>query len=124
MSDVSIVPFHPGRRPADEAAHPGLGSSERVAVMLPDQSDPAYLLYTATGAVRATLEFTGPFGTRAPISVQGWSGRVIEPRRFALDARGEPVLEPAEAGRLVLELDPERDLTPGNWDPFAFEYLF
>ena len=127
MSDIAIVPFFPGRRPADEGAHPGLGSSERVAVMLPDQSDPAYVLYThaGPGEVRATLEFTGPHGTRAPVAVPGWSERVIEPRRFALDAHGEPVLEAAAAGgRLVLEVQPERDLESTTWDPFGFEHLF
>ena len=47
-----IVPFMPGRRPEDEAAHPGLGSSEDVALILPDgEHDVAHLLYDVVGDV-------------------------------------------------------------------------
>ena len=48
---IQVVPFVPGRRPADEASHPGLGSSEEVAVILPgEDEDPACVLYTLPGA--------------------------------------------------------------------------
>ena len=48
-----IVPFVPGRRPAAEAAHPGLGSSEKVALILPDEEqDLAFLLYDLDGGRR------------------------------------------------------------------------
>jgi hypothetical protein len=43
--ECRMVPFVPGRRPSDEAAYPGLGSSEAVAAILPDgRDDPAWLL--------------------------------------------------------------------------------
>src|SRR5215208_4167591 len=49
--ECRMVPFVPGRRPSDEAAYPGLGSSEATAVILPDgKEDPAWLLYALPGA--------------------------------------------------------------------------
>ncbi len=119
------MPFFPGRRPSDEAAHPGLGSSERVAVLLPGgEPDPAHVLYTASGpgAVRATLSFTGPHGTRAPVPVPGWEDRPVAPMSFVLGADGEPLLAPGERGRLVLSLPPVSDVLGA--DAFAFEHLF
>src|SRR6266536_2106199 len=45
-----IVPFVPGRRPIDEAAHPWLGSSDQAALIVDgDQPNVAYLLYIVTG---------------------------------------------------------------------------
>src|ERR671915_1293656 len=53
--ECRMVPFVPGRRPSDEAAYPGLGSSEAVAAILPDgRDDPAWLLYGLSGASRKT----------------------------------------------------------------------
>src|SRR3954470_6874047 len=47
-----IVPFVPGRRPAAEATHPGLGSSAEVAVILPGaDADRAFLLYDLDGGL-------------------------------------------------------------------------
>jgi CRP-like cAMP-binding protein len=128
-----FVPFIPGRRPEDEAAHPGLGSSEDVGVILPgSDEDPAHLLYTLAGPadVRATVSFTGPDGSLAPIPVPGWEDRALPPVRFA-----------PESDRLLLRLSPARDLLPGSWrweeagealragatdaeDPFTFGHQF
>src|SRR3954454_21152141 len=85
-----FVPFIPGRRPEDEAAHPGLGSSEDVAVILPGgDEDSAALLYTLSRAadVRATVSFTGPDGSLAPVPVPGWEDRLLAPVRFAPESR-------------------------------------
>jgi CRP-like cAMP-binding protein len=134
LADVcAFVPFIPGRRPEDEAAHPGLGSSEDVAVILPGgDEDSAALLYTLSRAadVRATVSFTGPDGSLAPVPVPGWEDRLLAPVRFA-----------PESSRLVLRLSPAGDLLPGRWrweelgetlragatdgsDPFTFGHLF
>jgi CRP-like cAMP-binding protein len=120
---VSFVPFIPGRRPEDEATHPGLGSSEDVGVILPGgEEDTAELLYTADGDVRVTVSFTGPDGTMPPVPVPGWEDRPLEPVRFA-----------PESDRLVLRLSPARDLLPvdaSRWgatdepDPFTFGHQF
>ena len=147
-----IVPFVPGRRPAAEAAHPGLGSSEAVALILPDsEQDRAFLLYDLDGGaadeVRARVSFTGPDGSLAPVPVPGWDDRVAAPLTFVLDADGaaqlaEPGPAPDPPWRRVLALTPARDLLPGEawaWDelgagirdgatddadPFTFGHLF
>ena len=114
-----ILPFVPGRRPSDEALHPGLGSSEDVAVLLPgERDDPAWLLYELSGAeaesaaVRVRVSFTGPDGAQPPVPVPGWEDREIAPRAIGI------------AGRRVLELSPARDLLPVADDRFTFEHLF
>src|SRR5262249_21667087 len=74
--ECRIVPFVPGRRPGAEAAHPGLGSSEAVAVILPgEEQDPAWVLYTLEGEaeVRARVSFAGA------IPVPGWEDRPVPP---------------------------------------------
>ena len=63
---IRVVPFVPGRRPADEAAYPGLGSSEEVAVILDGQEDPACVLYTLTGADRPEVS------VQVSIPAAGW----------------------------------------------------
>ena len=92
---------------------PGLGSSENVAVILPDgREDTASLLYTAPAdtEIRCTVSFTGPDGTLPPVPVPGWEDRPLAPERF-------------ESGRLVLRLSPARDLLQGE-DRFTFEHQF
>ena len=92
---IRIVPFVPGRRPMDEAAHPGLGSSEEVAVILAgdDQEDPACVLYTLPAAerpgvsVQVSLSLDG-----APVT--GWQRREIPIERVS-DERFLFVLHPA-----------------------------
>src|SRR5260221_13221044 len=54
-----IVPFITGRRPTDEAAHPGLGSSDNSSMILPAvQADEnaAYILYNLDGLDGYTAE--------------------------------------------------------------------
>src|SRR5262245_48491189 len=99
----------PGCRPEDEAAHPGMGSSEDVGVILPGgDDDPAHLLYTLSGNenVRCTVTFEGS------VPVQGWEDRPIV-----------PVLSGPESDRFVLKLSPARDLLVGE-DRFTFGHLF
>jgi CRP-like cAMP-binding protein len=131
--ECRILPFVPGRRPSDEALHPGLGSSEDVAVLLPgERDDPAWLLYELSGAgaedavVRARVSLTGPDGARPPVPVPGWEDREIAPLAFVVAADGTIVVGPAANadGRRVLALSPARDLLPGADDRFAFEHLF
>ena len=52
MATVAIIPFSPGRRPTDEARHPGMGSSDPVAFREGD----CYLLLAVAGAAGCTLE--------------------------------------------------------------------
>ena len=151
--ECRMVPFVPGRRPSDEAAHPGLGSSEAVAVILPDgEDDPAWLLYALSGASKKTsvhvrVSFTGPDGSLPPVVVPGWRDREAVPLMFAAEADGDARLTSAStahglADRRVIAVSPARDLLPGgewHWeeldaglrsgatdgeDPFTFGHLF
>jgi len=145
-----IVPFVPGRRPADEATHPGFGSSADVALVLPgEEQDRAFLLYEVQDGVadeievRARVSFTGPDGSLAPVPVPGWDDRAAPPLAFVTGADGAARMAEAEPGRRrVLPLTPARDLLPGaEWawddldasirdgatdgaDPFTFGHLF
>jgi CRP-like cAMP-binding protein len=123
--ECRILPFVPGRRPTDEALHPGLGSSEAVAVILPGpEEDRAWLLYELSGdaPVRARVSLTGPDGSARPVPVPGWEDREVEPLAFAVAPDGGVALGPAVDGRRrVLELSPARDLPR---DAFTFDQLF
>jgi len=142
-----IVPFVPGRRPAAEATHPGLGSSADVALVLPgEELDRAFILYDLDGAppdeVRARVAFSGPDGSLEPVVVPGWEDRVARPLAFVEGSDGPELAETEPAQRRVLQLTPARDLLPGaEWawedldpalrrgatdgdDPFTFGHLF
>ena len=131
-----VVPFAPGCRPTDEARHPGLGSSDQVAMLLGDASERnrAYLLYEAPGCLEegldldVTLSFTGPDGLQGPFPLAGWERRRIEPAAFEAGGAGAPELRPAVEGDrvLVLELDPDSDLQPTADvpDPYGLRNLF
>ena len=145
-----IVPFIPGRRPAAEATHPGSGSSEEVALILPDEEeDRAFLLYDVDGeaSVRARVSFTGPDGSLDPVPVPGWEDREATPLTFVPGPDGAAQLAPIDAAshparRRVLSITPAHDLLPGeSWvwedlgasirggatdgaDPFTFGHLF
>jgi CRP-like cAMP-binding protein len=151
--ECRMVPFVPGRRPSDEAAHPGLGSSEAIAAILPDgKDDPAWLLYALSGAsrktsVRVRVAFTGPDGSLPPVVVPGWRDREAVPLMFAAEDDGGARLTRANTARglgdrRVIAVSPARDLLPGgDWqweeldaglrrgatdgeDPFTFGHLF
>ena len=127
-----VVPFAPGCRPTDEAEHPGLGSSDQVAMLLagtPYEGRPnrAYVLYELPGwnqekfAFDATLALTGPDAEQEPAPAPGWDRRPVEPMTFS--PGGE--LRPAAAGDsvLVLAIDPDEDLAvPGAYG-FANQFL-
>ena len=99
---IRIVPFVPGRRPDDEAAHPGLGSSEEVAVLLEGAEDPACVLYTLSGAGRPGVS------VEVSLSAPGWERREIPIERVSDE-------------RFVFVLHPERVL--GD-ELFTFEHHF
>ena len=105
MASIEFVPFSPGRRPTDEARHPGMGSSDAVAFLQGEY----YLLLAIEGADGCALEatLTGPTGP-----LPGWDRRPIEPMVF--ESVPEPVLRPLPLGAdrpYVLAL---RDL-PGDY---------
>ena len=54
MATVSVIPFSPGRRPTDEARHPGMGSSDAVAFL----EGACYLLLAVTGGAGCSLDAT------------------------------------------------------------------
>jgi CRP-like cAMP-binding protein len=125
-SGIEIVPFVRGRRPTDEARHPGLGSSDHAALVLGDESrrNRAYVLFTAEGAdVEATLALTGHDGAARPALLPGWARRSVELRCFSGEGDGSLLPAAPGAGRFVLTLDPERDLQDAD-DAYGFAHLF
>jgi CRP-like cAMP-binding protein len=109
---LRIVPFVPGHRPLAEAATPGLGSSEDVALILPgEEQDRAHVLYDVGEGldVRSRLSFTGPDGSLPPVAVPSWDERAAPELRLG--------------ARHVLAIDPADDLLSGP-DRFTFDHLF
>jgi hypothetical protein len=122
------VPFVPGRRPAAGAAHPGLGSSEEVAVILRDEElDPAWLLYALSGAagddvaVRARV-IHGPRRVArscARAALGGSADGTADPRgRRRRQPTGRPGARQRSAPR------PRRAGATDGTDPFTFGQLF
>jgi CRP-like cAMP-binding protein len=132
---VRFEPFVPGRRPDDEAAYPGLGSSEQVGLLNPARSpsDHVKLLLRcyadgqlvagmpSEARATATIEAIDEAGlTRG--AVTGWSQRDVTmllesaseraPRR---DAGGTPC---------ALELDLDVNEVFGSLDPDRIESTF
>ena len=99
---LGIVPFVPGRRPDDEIAHPGLGSSEEVAVLLEGAEDPACILYTLSGAGRPEVS------VQVSVPAAGWERREVPIERVGDE-------------RFVFVLHPEREL--GD-ELFTFAHRF
>jgi hypothetical protein len=97
LTTVEIIPFAPGRRPTDEARHPGLGSSDAVAFLEGDY----YLLLAISGGAGCEL-------------VVG--ERVVAPTVFAEDGTLREVSLDEDRTYVVVL----RDL-PGT---YAFETLF
>lgn len=151
---VEVVPFVAGRRPVDEAVHPGLGSSDNAALVLGDDAadNRAVVLYRLDGipsdrvegiGLDVSLAFCTADGREVPIP--GWRRRPIRPQthRPGEPNRLEPVPFDAIGGRtLAFEVSPEMALLPGRewtWhdldpafraeatddcDPFTFGHLF
>ena len=126
------MPFVRGRRPTDDARHPGLGSSDHAALVLGGDAtaNRAFILYTLPErrdgmTVDVTLSLTGHDGTASPVELPGWHRRPVELQCF--DASGDGSLRAAQPAdtRFALALDPETDLSaPGDGDPYGFGHLF
>ena len=128
-----IVPFITGRRPTDEAAHSGLGSSDNASMILPPAAADenwTYILYTLGGletcdpemlqeiAIDITLSFCGTDASQATTPIPGWNKRPVSPAIFETTAAGKPILSPisladANDRRLVVKLSPSEDFLPG-----------
>ncbi len=138
LPEIEWVPFVTGRRPVDEASFPGLGSSDKVALILdsiPSGENKAFLLYrlsdipaedAARYAVRLSLSPAGPWGDVSSEPMPEWNERAIQPLGFGRTADEQPVLTPVDLsasrdGCLVVALDP-RDLAFDG--AFTFEHFF
>ena len=129
-----VVPFVTGRRPIDELAHPGLGSSDSTSMIL-EKADPdhnkTYLLYHVTGleqyppeerdsfALDLTLSFAGTDGSQQTLPIPSLNEYPVEPLVFEPSAGGKPALRASPlrdvAGQaLVIVLLPDRDFLPGG----------
>lgn len=130
-----IVSFITGRRPIDEAAHPGLGSSDNTS-MICNFSDPetnkTYILFELTGleqysaeecaslCLDVTLSFAGTDNSQQTHPIPGWNKHSIEPMIFKKVRGKNPALHPISlrdiAGHnLVLALSPEKVFLPVEW---------
>ncbi|MCW5893477.1 MAG: cyclic nucleotide-binding domain-containing protein [bacterium] len=125
-----VVPFVTGRRPRDEATHPGLGSSANAGLLTSDggADNVVHVLWRLDEQVtRApdgvgidlTLAFTGPGTSGMPLP--GWEHRPLDPLVFAADGHSLRPLPLAEAAgaTLVVAIPPAEALLPGTgwaWD--------
>ena len=109
-----IVPFVTGRRPVDEAAHPGLGSSDNTSMIcaFPDpETNKTYILFELAGldqytpeecdalALEVTLSFAGTDDSQETRPLPGWNKRPIEPIIFEKARGGKPTLRPISLRR-------------------------
>jgi len=106
---LRIVPFRPGRRPTDEAAHPGLGSSDCAAVRTAGAVDEnrAHVLFEVGTvldgmAVDASIRLApiGQDGVGRPLA--GWDHR---PVALVSDQR---------SSTQQFQFDPEQDITDAD----------
>jgi len=100
-----IVPFIPGRRPTDEIAHPGLGSSDSAMVLLedPDRPNTAMVLFDVDGlpanaAVEVTVSLEGTAAGESRTPLPGWTARRLD------------LGDVTKSGRHRLEISPTIDL--------------
>jgi CRP-like cAMP-binding protein len=114
---AAIEPFVPGRRPDDEIAHPGLGSSEEVALFNPGRVPPDTLVLLVRGyrRGRATAELPAQvhlLGTIEALDQEGqplgtvadWRRRNLSPDLRSLRTADAPsTVAPAHALRLDVE---------------------
>jgi CRP-like cAMP-binding protein len=125
---VRFEPFVPGRRPDDEAAYPGLGSSEQVGLFNPSRSrsDHVKLLVrcysdgrlvsnvASRASVTATIETIDDAGLTLG-AIAGWSQRDVTTQLVAAGAQAE---ESEVAGiPRALELDLDVNEVFGPPDP-------
>ena len=129
---LRIVPFAPGRRPTDEAAHPGLGSSDCAAVRVGSDADAnrAYVLFEMDAlldgmAVDASIRLAPPGRATGGELLAGWDRRpvalVTDPRTSSQQLHFHPERDigGAECGfvngflrRAVVTLRATRDGVP------------
>ena len=98
-----FVPFVPGRRPTDEQTHPGLGSSDCVALVTGDDRDNLAVLLVDVSDLpdRAAFEVTVTIDDRP---LPGWERRSIEL---------------TTSGRQRIELRPDVDMAGVELGPTA-----
>jgi CRP-like cAMP-binding protein len=126
-AECHVIPFVPGHRPTDEAAHTWMGSSDAAALILdqPAWGNTAYVLFAVKGVdaarveVDLTLSIAGPDGSIDAEPIPGWHRRIVSPLAFKAGAGRTPQITQAglrvdDAERLVVALSPERDLLPGG----------
>lgn len=134
LPTFQVVPFITGRRPIDEAAHPGLGSSDCTSMILADgrsAQNTTYLLYyldelqpyladNSDGvSLDVTLAFTGTDGSQPTNPLPSWDKRPIEPLVFVPNGTDTPdlravSLQEACGKNLILPLSPNQDFLPGH----------
>lgn len=132
---LSIVPFMTGRRPIDEATHPGLGSSDNTSMILPENQDinnHAYILYALSGldtippeeiqnySLDVSLSFCGSDASVTSLPIQGWDKRPIAPAVLEPNGITLRIIQLAEANerRLVIQLNPAQDFLPDQSWPW------
>ena len=108
---LRIIPFSPGRRPTDEAAHPGLGSSDNAAIRTGGDPDAnrATVLFELVGPrsaleIDVTVCLLEPGGTQREPPLPGWNQRRLD----LADGEGRTTRQ--------VHLHPERDVTSGACD--------
>lgn len=114
---LRIVPFNPGRRPIDEAAHPGLGSSDNAAIRAgyDPEHNRATVLFDLTGE-RSGLEVDVTVCLFEPGSTSAESPLVeLANNKIDLD-------EGASRTTQQFHLHPECDIPPDACD-FAHGFL-
>lgn len=139
LPTCQIIPFITGRRPIDEIAHPGLGSSDSSSLILQEAcraGNRVYILFQLDGlapylnedaealGLDVSLAFSGSDGSQPLVPLPGWQRRPVPFQKFVPNK--PPTLQsvaPTELSnqRLVIELTPEQDLLPGkgSWTELA-----
>jgi CRP-like cAMP-binding protein len=138
---VRFEPFVPGRRPDDEAAYPGLGSSEQVGLFNPSRSpsDHVKLLVRCysegrlvpdmprSATVTATIEEIDDAGLTLR-AVHGWSRRDVTARLAPVGGQIDRSEVSGTPRALALDLGVNEVFGPPDRDPieshFGFGSLF